>query len=166
MERLTERLPSGVADYAVNMWELMPHEKSAYRQKCVEALAAYGERGYTPDEIDGLALEIATLKTIETMYDKLGPVEDLTALVKAREEGQMFVSPVALEQKIYKLSPLKFGVLEWTVARITKSKPGFDFEIISSSGITHRFSDEDIGKTVFLTRAEAEAALSGGGGDV
>lgn len=91
MERLTERLPSGVADYAVNMWELMPHEKSAYRQKCVEALAAYEERGYTPDEIDGLALEIATLKTIEAMYDKLGPVEDLAALVKARDEGRVVV---------------------------------------------------------------------------
>lgn len=90
-------------------------------------------------------------------------LDETAALVKAQDEGRVFVSPIAIAQKIYKLSPLKSGTLEWTVIRIIKSKHEFDFEIISSSGITHRFSDKDMGKTVFLTRAEAEAALGGGG---
>lgn len=95
-------------------------------------------------------------------YRALGTSEELTALVKAQGEGRAFTSPVAIEQKIYKFSPLKSGVLEWMVIRVMKSKRGFDFEVISYSGITHRFSDEAIGKTVFLTRAEAKAALSEG----
>lgn len=61
MERLTKYLASGAADYNYPAGCYSGNDcndrvaKSAYRQTCVERLAAYEETGLTPEEINDLA---------------------------------------------------------------------------------------------------------------
>lgn len=61
MERLTKRLPSGAADYNYSKNCYFGDgsgadriSQSAFRQRCVEQLAAYEETGRTPEEVTAL----------------------------------------------------------------------------------------------------------------
>lgn len=54
-------------------------------------LFEYESRGYTPEEIDELALKVATLETIEAMYNGLGSPEHLRDLVQAERDGMLTV---------------------------------------------------------------------------
>lgn len=147
MERLTKRLQSGASDYAVNMATLTHPQKSAYRQRCVDRLAAYEDTGLEPEQVKALGNKMKQIYsgTAEDIildmklladhmecekYRALGTVEELAEMVKARGEN-----------KAYKI--------ESFYCAICKENHG---RVVETNGI-------------YFTRAEAEAALSGGGGD-
>lgn len=62
--------------------------------KMVDRLAAYEDTGLEPEEINELLLKVATLETIESMYDGLGNPDHLRELVQADQDGRL----AALEQ--------------------------------------------------------------------
>ena len=161
MERLTKRLQSGAADYAVNMAALTLPQRSAYRQKCVEALAAYEDTGLAPEEINGLCnmdkrAKMADLLRLEE-YQALGTVDELSAQVKARDEGRAVVLPTkTVFEPVWDAGdecdlkcPERFDGLD-TCQGCPKAVP-YAYQRDCRQ-------DDVIGKTVFLTRAEAEAA--------
>lgn len=56
-----------------------------------ELLAAYRDTGLEPEEIKDLELKVATLETIEKMYDGLGHPDYLRELVQAEKNGRLVV---------------------------------------------------------------------------
>lgn len=80
-------------------------------------------------------------------YQALGTVEKLSAVVKAQEEGRVVVLPCKVGDTLYTESPISGMVTS--------------FKAPDLAWIIENISE--FGKTVFLTRAEAEAALGGGG---
>lgn len=103
---------------------------------------------------------------------ELVTVEHLTELVKAESEGRSVVLPCKVGDSVFSLlSPphYKHGVVyEYKVVfiGINDSKDmGYGlFNVKSVKGEwMYPFNFSDIGVTVFLPRAEAEAALGGGG---
>ena len=54
-------------------------------------LSAYEDTGLEPEEINDMALEVATLKTIESMYDGLGNPDHLRDLLQAEKDGRLVV---------------------------------------------------------------------------
>ena len=123
-----------------------------------ERLKEYEDTGLGPEEIADFmkrwerAVEIAGLC-------KNGGIDHLLELKKAEQDGRLVVLPCKVGDTVY------FTLL----GRIIE-KPVFSIVSFSASariycdGTSEYFRPEDFGKTVFVTREEAEAALKGGEG--
>lgn len=157
MERLTQRLRTGEVLMASNYEE-------KYTEKewiCVlqDRLAAYEDTGLTPEEVSALVKDWSDLCTI---IGECGGIDRLRALAEADKDGRLVVLPCRVGDKLYEVTGRKtisvyevrairtelFGLfIEWDIVE------GFVWQ--SLSGI----NAGEIGKTVFLTREEAEKAL-------
>ena len=161
MERLTKMYLSGA-------WGI-----SGSIDEAVLKLAAYEDTGFEPQEIKSLQAEWqANLKVLES-YRELGvPVDRLRELVEADRDGRCMVLPCKAGDKAYVIdagdyhSDYQPYVREKEVTEISwkKARNGKDlgFGIILRGGdcnTSARCKISSIGKTVFLTREEAEAAL-------
>ena len=62
-------------------------------QRALRRLAAYEDTGLEPEEINDMAIEVATLKTIESMYDGLGNPDHLRDLLQAEQDGRLLELP-------------------------------------------------------------------------
>ena len=137
------------------------------------------------EEVDKLRVELES-------YRALGPIDHLRELVQADQDGQLMVLPCSMEDPVYVIAKCKdvvlyqerdtgavdcpfeedcpFDACEDDQVHVFKTTiPGFiynedrDSELkLFLDNIKFDFSKKDIGKTVFLTREEAEAALSAG----
>ena len=144
MERLTARTENGNA-YLVNVKPDEQEVDSPYKNTlqcildCFERLAAYEDTGLDPEEVAEMA--------------------------RAKADGRLVVLPCKVGDTVYKHWRVG-GKTEIGSALVT----GFE---IANDGINYcyrvkRFDRKEtikkFGKTVFLTRAEAEAALAQEGG--
>ena len=140
-----------------------PTENVMKLRAIISRCFAYEKTGLEPEEIMDLCkmdkrARMADLLRLEE-YQALGTVEELSALVKARDEGRQVKLPCKRGDKVWRICGPKGRkfVAERTVLSVTIYEPG-QFEIFTNCS-------DWLGETVFLTRAEAEAAL-GGSGDV
>lgn len=60
-------------------------------KRMVDRLTAYEDTGLEPEEINERLLKVATLETIESMYDGLGHPDHLRELVQAEQDGRLVV---------------------------------------------------------------------------
>lgn len=106
-------------------------------------------------------------------YRALGPVEELTALVKARDEGRIKVGDrvkvdVRTWGNVWNFKTIENGkFLVGEVVSIIQTKRQLLMKIRVEHNVSwkrpmKRYPVSALGITVFPTRAEAEAALSGG----
>ena len=117
-----------------------------HMQMLTERLAAYEDTGLEPEEIkahEAAYIEIMT-RTYGTLHQKIGQ------WLQAEQDGRLLVLPCKLGDTVYQTDGVR--LYESTVRSVI-----FDTENVS-------FDECAIGKTVFLTREEAEAALKGGEG--
>ena len=82
------------------------HEKGGCNNGCIVPklygrLAAYEDTGLEPEEINDMALEVATLKTIESMYDGLGNPDHLRDLLQAEQAGRLVVLPCKVGDVVF-----------------------------------------------------------------
>ena len=147
MERLTERWGGG------DVW-VKDHDyvSAAYR------LAAYEDMGLTPEQCENAKAIIES-----AFSDDTSKAERILELLKADKDGRLVVLPCKVGDTVW-MCEEDFGiVLPYTIDLISFVGKGCGYsancnhngELIDSIG----FEDDDIGKTVFLTREEAEAAL-------
>ena len=130
-------------------------------------LAAYEDTGLEPEEIKDMDLEVATLKTIESMYDGLGNPDHLRDLLQAEQDGRLVVLP---QKTVWELTmdagpdcDMKCPVDAWDESLgcdLCRKAKQFAYERPCTQDLL-----KELGKTVFLTREEAEAALSQEGGN-
>ena len=111
-------------------------------------LSAYEDTGLEPEEINDMALEVATLKTIESMYDGLGNPDHLRDLLQAEQDGRLVVLPCGTDVELV--------------------RDGYAFKADHWNHTLTAFRDEPKNKSgkqiaLFSTK-EAEAALKGGEG--
>lgn len=153
MERLTEhygdryiRIKGCTSAY------LNKERKSAPASNAVVRLAAYEDTGLAPEQILGgkeLA-EIACAMNLLKRYQTLGTVEELTALVKARD---VIVKTADDREYIDYICPKCRDI-------ISQQHKG------QKIGLYQPKHHDSCGQRLDWSRAEAEAALNGGGGDV
>lgn len=92
------------------------------------------------------------------------PLDELSSLIKAKEEGRIIVPPCKVGDTVYYPSFNIGMVLSYKVVSIKLNSKGLYIVLDSrlrNEQMTHRATQ--IGKTVFLTQEEAEKALKGGG---
>ncbi len=145
MERLTYRDKDGMA---------MMKERGGWKSGGIERLAAYEDTGLEPEQV--AELKSFTQGGIHKVDDGWKHVQEL---LQAEQDGRLVVLPC------------KVGDHVWVDGREAVVENFFGYE--TERYLHAQFYDNmqyidipfaEIGKTVFLTREEAEAALKGGEG--
>ena len=123
----------------------------------VDRLAAYEETGLEPGEIEQLKGEVFGLRLDKQeleQYRALGPIDRLRELAQADKLiGKTVYYPYA--EKILEKRMSHFIIYDERRANLPPKESWFCINDDKSE----TFGFEDIGKTVFLTREEAESAL-------
>mgnify|MGYP006935593332 CR=1 FL=1 len=165
MERLTKRSGDGGIVFPEELVgvTLTPDNRTMYKLLC--RLAAYEDTELTPEEINDLAsvreispeAEYAISKHAENIIERLDKLlhqtdDDarLRELAKADKDGRVVVLPCKVSDTVYLI--------------VTKRARTYtpEFRFIKKSRLTFLNMErvlQDFGKTVFLTREEAEKAL-------
>lgn len=165
MERLTKRLPSGAADYNYPKSCYFGDgsgpdriAQSAFRQRCVEQLADYEDMNLTPEEIDMDHEAAEQLRHLCRGCD----LERLEKLAEADREGRLVVPPCKAGDTVYEVTSRK-TISEYRVKaiRVELFCTFIEWDIVAGFVDKSIFGVpvDEIGKTVFRTREEAEAAL-------
>ena len=135
-------------------------------QRALNRLAAYEDTGLTPEEIKDMTEKADTmlLTWFEAKYGM--PVGELMGLLEAKQEGRMLTLPCKVGNRVWINGILGVGRCEEheiTAASVhlgTKRDIWFNAEMVEYRGEARcSFGLDQIGKTVFLTREEAEEAL-------
>lgn len=163
MERLTERELGGDGIYV----RCNDYVYAAYR------LADYEDTNLSPEEItslqeswnmyggeDGITAELEELQA----YRALGSLDHLRELVQAEKDGLLVVLPCKIGDPLYFVKDREIreteveSIHQWVSGHWKLST---HTDRMSPYWTGYEIDFEGIGKTVFLTREEAEAALEG-----
>lgn len=109
-------------------------------------LKAYEDTGLEPEAVETVKLALAAkhLVDLETLNNT--PISRLVELAEADRDGRVLILPCKLGTKVYRI---RYEIADYP------DEPDLE---IADTWFTPEYRD-DIGKTVFLTRAEAERAL-------
>lgn len=120
-----------------------------------ERLAAYEDTGLTPKEVTALGeLFDYALKESKTLTEQLTLLKHIRKLAKADKDGRVVVLPCKVGDTVY------FALLGRIIEKQVFSIVSFSNSTrIYCGGTREYFRPEDIGKTFFLAREEAEKAL-------
>lgn len=169
MEKLSNKCPCNMPDCPHGgQCDYYCEKYATWVSQMRASLEAYENTGLAPEEIMGLCemdrrAKMADLLRLEE-YQALGPVEKLAVLVKARDEGRVVVLPCRDGDSVYNTASF-FSQLKEPAEHIVDGFSVWHGEITILCKGGSKFGVNKIGKTVFLTRAEAEAAIGGGRND-
>lgn len=166
MERLTKRDNDGQAmmdcekckaDWTGKHGKPMDDCTALYcRNRLKDRLAAYEDRECAPegvlpkDKADEIALKLMRLADLESLCS----YTRLRELAEADKDGRLVVLPCKVGDTVY------FALLGRIIEKQVFSIVSFSNSTrIYCGGTSEYFRPEDIGKTFFLTREEAEKAL-------
>ena len=125
--------------------------------KAFDRLAAYENTGLEPEEIVKIREDIENgyMKSTARRYGV--PVDRLRELAQADREGRCVVLPCKVEDDVY--INILGRTLPFTVISISQMASTPTFKAQHGIRLVYIFKADDVGETVFFTRAEAEAAL-------
>ena len=162
MERLTEKHHLGTDHYmkcSGNCNVDMDCIDCPSFDRLVERLAAYEDSGLTPDEFHAYWVFLEDLIGEQKVGEAL---DNFRQLVKADKDGRLVVLPCKVGDRLYEVTGRKtISVYKVKAIRVELFSLFIEWDIVegfvwqSLSGI----NAGEIGKTVFLTREEAEKAL-------
>ena len=154
MERLTYRDKDGFP---------MMKKRGGFKQGGVERLAAYEDTGRTPEEVTALGkLFDYALEESKTLTEQLALLNRIRNLAEADRDGRLVVPPCKAGDTVYEVTSRK-TISEYRVKaiRVELFCTFIEWDIVAGFVDKSIFGVpvDEIGKTVFLTREEAEAAL-------
>lgn len=178
MDRFTKLLENGSIVVDCNICD--QNQRTCHplycRHRLIQRLAEYEGTGLEPDEIDMLQsnkLLDDQERRLLFAYESIGPIDHLRELVQAEADKRLVVLPCKVGDAVYRVIRSKDGgghIAPATVSalhlgdtkRNRRYKKDNEYIVLSVDGLFFAHVDiKKIGKTVFLTREEAEAALKG-----
>ena len=140
------------------------HDRFVALDKVIDRLAAYEDTGLEPEDIDALQKREHCLAELLVQVSCGCAVSytRLTELAQAEKEGRLVVLPCKVGDTVYIIRDKKIiiatveAIHQW-ISRKWKLSVHTDKRYTHWVG--YEVSLDDFGKTVFLTREEAEAAL-------
>lgn len=134
------------------------------RNRCVFCKAADEECAFAAGEFSAPCPDYKTYQRLSAIEDILGDDYDLDRLkelVEADREGKCVLLPCKVGDKLYKISEngVKEVVVQSIVFMLSHTVNHLTVHVANERGAMTEIETKDFGKTVFLTREEAEAAL-------
>ena len=126
-----------------------------------ERLAAYEDTGLEPEAVETVKLALCAKHMVDLETLKNTPISRLVELAEADKDGRVVVLPCKVGQRVFALMDMDKHISECEVKRIGMGNEiGFiGLEPIGARGRQYGVVLNGFGKTVFLTREEAEKAL-------
>lgn len=123
-----------------------------------ERLAAYEDTGLTPEAVETVKLALAAKHMVDLETLNNTPISRLVELAEADKDGRVIVQPCRQGDELwtYCNHPVK-RVYSFTVSDVSTLNGR---TVLNTLGLG-TIRPEDIGKTVFRTREEAERAMEG-----
>lgn len=143
MERLTYRDKDGFP---------MMKKRGGFKQGGVERLAAYEDTGLEPREVSAIVKEWSDLCTI---VGECGGIDRLRELAEADKDGRLVVPPCKVGDTLFRV--FAGEILEHKVRNMRYLAIQGRWDIDTTPFCS--YVESSIGKTIFLTREEAEKAL-------
>jgi hypothetical protein len=124
-------------------------------------LAAYEDTGLEPEAIETVKLALAAKHMVDLETLNNTPISRLVELAEADKDGRVVVLPCKVGDTVFaRLDNKSKYVCECKVKQIVVGNIGFvTFAPIGAPEREYDVSLRGFGKTVFLTREEAEKAL-------
>lgn len=149
MERLT--FDGNFCDIAQCRYMPCPYDNNCMQKQVWGRLKAYENTGLSPESVEALKLSMMGKATSEiTEFNGL-PIDRLKELAKADKEGRVLILPCKHDSIVWRLQYVDKGDGTFPIAPV---KTRFNLWFLS-----------EFGKTVFLTREEAEKALEARNGN-
>ena len=151
MERLTHEADFGLEDWEETLFFVKSDPNGAYN---IIDIAKYQGEPEFDEILKNVALRLAAIEDI------LGDEYDLShlrELAQADREGRCVVLPCKVEDDVY--INILGRTLPFTVISISQMASTPTFKAQHGIRLVYIFKADDVGETVFMTRAEAEAAL-------
>ena len=143
------------AEGLYNLREIAQHGSDELLYEIANRLAEYEDTGLEPEKIVFLKNIVA-----DAFSDKPEFTEHIRELLRTEKDGRLVVLPCKVGDTIYRCGdPIK-KIYEWQIAYVEV----YEDETVFVDDSDNTFVEADIGKTVFLTREEAEKALEGNNG--
>ena len=145
MERLT--IPDVRVDEHTTRRSVI--DVAAVREHAMEfyfRLKAYEDTGLEPEAVETVKLALCAKHMVDLETLNNTPISRLVELAEADKDGRVLILPCKLGTKVYRI---RYEIADYP------DEPDLE---IADTWFTPEYRD-DIGKTVFLTRAEAERAL-------
>ena len=121
-----------------------------------ERLKAYEDTGLEPEAVETVKLALCAKHMVDLETLNNTPISRIVELAEADKDGRMVVLPCKVGDTVY------FALLGRIIEKQVFSIVTFSNSTrIYCGGTSEYFRPEGIGKTVFLTREEAEKALRG-----
>lgn len=133
-----------------------------------ERLAAYEDTGLEPEAVETVKLALAAKHMVDLETLNNTPISRLVELSEADKDGRVVVLPCKVGDTVYMIEhifDIDNGVCDEICARKVIGHGGNNLNqlwLIGSGGICNAYIFvSEFGKTVFLTREEAERAMEG-----
>lgn len=156
MERLT--FEGNFCDIAQCKEIPCPYNGECSQRKVWERLKAYEDTHMMPSDVTSMRMDMAIIAALFNGVD----VDRMKELTKADKDGRLVVLPCKVGDRLYEVTGRKtISVYRVKAIRVELLGLFIEWDIVegfvwqSLSGI----NAEEIGKTVFLTREEAEKEL-------
>ena len=147
MERLTYRDKDGFP---------MMKKRGGFKQGGVERLADYEDTGRTPEEITALGnLFDYVLEESKTLTGQIALLNRIRDLARADKDGRLVVLPCKVGDTLFRV--FAGEILEHKVRNMRYLAIQGRWDIDTTPFCS--YVESSIGKTIFLTREEAEKAL-------
>ena len=153
MERLTQRLRTGEVLMASDYEE--KYTEQEWISVLQDRLAAYEDTWLEPDEVTALQKDWSDLRTV---IGECGGIDRLRELAEADKAGRVVVLPCKVGDVVYGFHGEK-TILPMLAKWIETNTDGWCIAAQYAPMAPRFYRFSDFGKTVFLTREEAEKAL-------
>lgn len=140
-----------------------PYDTACSQKQVWERLKAYEDTGLTPKEVTALGkLFDYALKESKTLTEQLTLLKHIRELAEADRDGRCVVLPCKVGHRGFALLDTDKHISECEIKQIgLGNEIGFVvLEPIGARGRKYGVALNGFGKTVFLTREEAEKALA------
>lgn len=167
------------AETAMSILDELHTERLAYHSEylplayAINRLESYEDTGLSPEEIErildsygrGMTLRTENAQRLEIIKEI--PINRLRELAQAKKEGRLVVLPCDVGDKLYDvtLGEVREKIVISLSMLLSKSVNHLVIHAENFRNAVTSYELQDIGKTVFLTREAAEAALDAMGGE-
>ncbi len=160
MARMTKRFPDGKTVVVCDSCEQKMDKQCTFdecRTSLIKRLAAYEDTGLEPEAVETVKLALAAKHLVDLETLNNAPISRLVELAEADKDGRVLILPCKVGDPVWRI--VRDGEPHITRDEVRDMYFADDMTLcVELVGGRVTFT-EKFGKTVFLTREEAERAL-------